>query len=162
MNSINFNHTGGFPLETDLMTTLQSIGITANQALCALVGEDRFLKPLETISPGVIGANLIMLNGEILNFIESTAADPGNMDDNYVGIVEEITTREFEDLSTKNVITKRFAHFGTSAIYQKKFGELQGFANTIHKLSKVLSVFIPGGGMVLWNKPVEDIPSGWA
>lgn len=33
---------------------------------------------------------------------------------------------------------------------------------TFASLTKFLSVFSPGGGMVLWNKPANQIPNGWA
>jgi hypothetical protein len=44
-------------------------------------------------------------------------------------------------------------------------GLVESVSDIIEKfnsLTKFLSVFTPGGGMVLWNKPANQIPIGWA
>jgi hypothetical protein len=38
---------------------------------------------------------------------------------------------------------------------------IETITNTFDSLTKIISVFQVGGGMILWNKPVNIIPNGW-
>jgi len=168
MDNVFFNQTGGFPLSTDILSTVMEEGMRSSTALAMLIGEDRFLKAPEILPDNeTVKSNLVILNGELLPFEESSFINPLDYDDpvNVVGIFEEEIDREFQDLSVKTVMKKRVARLGSSAIYQRHISALKNWQFSIHNIletiSKKLSVFVSGGAILLWNKPAILIPSGW-
>lgn len=173
MNTLNFNQSGGFPFETNMLDEMQQAYALFN-ALGYISGNFSIISGCEVV--GTTAANgVVFINGEVLEFI-------GGEEQTNVIIVETVEALEFEDLSTHDVIYRRHATFGTATEQwdwadflrgiptkelQEKFdskldtADLETITNRITELEKKNAVFQVGGGMVLWNKPAADIPAGW-
>lgn len=107
MNTINFNQSGGFRVETDILDEMQKAWSIFN-ALGSVAGNFSIISGCEVV--GSTAANgVVYINGEVLEFVggEVTA---------NVKIVEVVTAKEFDDLTTHDVIYKRHATFGTAAV----------------------------------------------
>jgi hypothetical protein len=174
MNRIDFQQTGGFPLETDTFDFLQN-AFSSLQNLAAIAGNNCIISGCV-----VAGANVtdgfVVINGELLPF-------KGGLMQPKVVIRQTVTARTFENGSIKPVIYERFAQFGTGDTYTL-FADLKRFKNsltiteelegkalksvvdqlviTVQDLQKKAAPFSAGGGMVLWQKPANQIPAGWA
>lgn len=111
MNRIKFNQTGGFPLDTDIMEAMQTSYTIFNQ-LGNLSGNKTIISGCDVLGKN-IGDGVIYLNGEILTFKGGIVSD-------HIIIKEQVEMRVFEDGSTKPVIVKRYATFG-SATPEKTF-----------------------------------------
>ena len=107
MNTLNFQQSAGFPLETDILDSMQTAYSIFN-AFGNIAGEKTILSGCSTF--GVNASNgVIFLNGEVLEF-------RGGFIQETIIIVEETISLEFEDLSFKPVTKARFATFGTGDI----------------------------------------------
>lgn len=105
MNTLNFNQSVGFPLETDILDAMQTAYKLFN-ALGSIAGEKSILSGCVTTGDNVTDG-VIYLNGEVLEF-------RGGFAQTDVVIQEEITSLEFEDGNYNEVVKVRFATFGTS------------------------------------------------
>lgn len=173
MNKANFNQTGGFPLETDTLDFMQNAYGVFN-AVSDLSGHLTILKGCHTTGAQV-SDGVVSINGEVLEF------KGGSLGPNVM-ITEEITNKIFEDGVSKPVFTRRYVTFGTVAgsfpwadfkrpssniqLTDELAGRatqqaLEALTLRLAKLEKVNTVFTAGGGMVLWNKPYNEIPEGW-
>ncbi len=107
MNTINFNQSGGFPFETNILDEMQKAYEIFN-ALGSIAGNFSIISGCDVV--GATAANgVVFINGEVLPFVGGTVTT-------NVKIVEAITPLEFEDLNTRDVIYKRHATFGTAAV----------------------------------------------
>lgn len=104
MNVLNFNQSVGFPLETDILDSMQTAYSIFN-ALGAIAGEKSIILGCNTIGVNV-SDGVIYLNGEVLRFVGGFAQET-------IIIQENITSLEFEDGNSNEVIKERFATFGT-------------------------------------------------
>jgi hypothetical protein len=104
MNTLNFNQSVGFPLETDILDSMQTAYSIFN-ALGAIAGEKSIILGCNTIGVNV-SDGVIYLNGEVLRFVGGFAQET-------IIIQENITSLEFEDGNSNEVIKERFATFGT-------------------------------------------------
>jgi hypothetical protein len=173
MNTLNFNQSVGFPFETNILDEMQN-AYTIFNALGYISGNFSIISGCELVGTTVANG-VVFINGEVLNFVG------GEVQTNVI-IVEEIEALEFEDLSTHDVIFTRHATFGTATTQwpwagfkrgiptnelQEKFdakldtADLSTITARLTELEKKNAVFQAGGGMVLWNKPAADIPTGW-
>lgn len=166
MNRINFNQTGGFPLDTDIMGAMQTAYSIFNQ-LGSLAGDKAIISGCNVIGNN-ISDGVIFLNSEILPFKGGTLAA-------NVIIKEESESRVFEDGATKAVIFKRYATFGSSTP-EKTFawGDFKRFDNLLENAEKNADFEarlkaleskkspVPIGLIAIWGKPAtEPIPEGW-
>lgn len=158
MDVTNFVQTGGFPVKTERLQELQSAYAIFNE-LGNLAGN-------LTIISGcvVVGTNVsdgyVFINGEVLKF------KAGFVSTNII-IVQNESAKEFENGSVKAVHFERYATFGTAETswLWSEFKRPDPIIVLMAKLAileKKTAVFQAGGGMVLWNKPAIDIPTGWA
>jgi microcystin-dependent protein len=65
------------------------------------------------------------------------------------------------------IVTNRISHVEISTVYSSdRVGNLNSrlvaLENALVATNQKLAVFQAGGGMVLWNKPANQIPAGWA
>lgn len=104
MNNINFQNTGGFPLETETLDEMQKSYSIFN-ALGEIVGEKAIIKGCKTVGVNVTDG-VIYWNGEVLEF-------RGEIAQTKIIIVDEPTSVEFEDGNVKEVYHERYATFGT-------------------------------------------------
>lgn len=166
MNQILFQQTGGFPINTQVFGAMQQSYQLLN-SLGELAGNHAIIsgcKPLgNRISDGVL-----YINGELLEFRESTLSD-------FVVIRQEEQTDVFEDGSTRPILYKRYAIFGSSTseneypwgLFRRVFPTTE-IQQTINKLEERLQTLeekkspVPLGLVAIWGKPAsEPIPEGW-
>lgn len=109
MNKTNFNQTGGFPLKTERLQELQTAYSIFN-ALGALAGNLSIISGCE-LAGTTIKNGFVYIDGELLEFREAAVTETS-----AVIIIEQAINRAFEDGSTKQVHTIRYATFGTADI----------------------------------------------
>lgn len=107
MNTINFNQSGGFPLETNILDEMQKAYEIFN-ALGSIAGNFSIISGCEVVE-GTAANGFVYINGEVLPFVGGTVTT-------NVKIAEVVTAKEFEDLNTRDVIYSRHATFGTAAV----------------------------------------------
>lgn len=105
MNTINFNQSVGFPLETEILDEMQKAYSLFN-ALGALAGDFSIISGCE-LTGATIADGVVFINGEVLEF-------RGGVVQTNVIIVETKQQREFEDFVSRDVIFTRYATFGTA------------------------------------------------
>jgi hypothetical protein len=108
MNRLNFNQSVGFPLETEILDSMQTAYSLLN-ALGAISGNFSIISGCE-LTGSTVANGVVYINGEVLEF------RGGNVQTN-VKIFEEIESLEFEDADTTHeVIFTRYVGFGTATI----------------------------------------------
>lgn len=105
MNTINFNQSVGFPLETQILDSMQTAYGILN-ALGAISGNFSIISGCE-VSGSTAANGIVYINGEVLEFRGGTVQT-------NVKIVEVPQALEFEDGNTNNVIFVRYVTFGTA------------------------------------------------
>ena len=162
MNTLNFDQSGGFPIETEIFSEMQTAWSILN-ALGAIAGNFTILQGC-TVVGTTVSDGVVFINGEVIEF------KGGQLQDNVI-IVETPTVLEFEDLSEKEVIYTRHATFGVATTQYPWSGFKKpiqtrviptDIVTRLEVLEKKNAVFQSGGGMVFWNKPAAEIPEGWA
>lgn len=174
MNTLNFNQSVGFPLETEILDEMQKAYSLFN-AFGAIVGDYSIISGC-VVEGSSASDGSVFINGELLEF-------KGGLIQANVVIVEVKTALEFEDGNSRDVIATRYVTFGTAptqwpwadfkrgfetkgipaALETKVSAEtLAAVVGRVVELEKKNAVFQAGGGMVLWNKPANQIPSGWS
>jgi hypothetical protein len=174
MNLLNFIQAGGFPMDTNVLDQMQTAYKLFN-AFGALAGDRAIIQGcVQTGS--TVGNGVIYLNGELLEF-------RGALAEANIIIIQEVESKEFENGSNNEVHYTRYATFGVGTVQYPWSSFKRGFQTTeilealelkedkttlvsiderIAQLEKKNAVFQSGGGMVLWNKPANQIPTGWA
>jgi microcystin-dependent protein len=104
MNRIDFDQTGGYRLETESLSKLQS-NYKIFEALADIVGEKAIVKGCNVIG-STTSDGVIYFNGELLDFV-------GGPTQTKIIIVEEVTNLLFENGENKPTFYKRYAKFGT-------------------------------------------------
>ncbi|MDI5894407.1 hypothetical protein [Flavobacterium algoritolerans] len=174
MNQINFNQVGGFPLSTNILAKLQTAFSIFN-ALGNIVGELTIISGCEVAGDNV-GNGVVYINGEVLEF-------RGGLAQTKVIIKEDTENLTFQNGNSYPSIKTRYVTFGTGVGAINWVDFKRGFPtknipaafagkvdNTtldavilrIDELEKKNAVFQTDGGMILWNKPANLIPDGWA
>jgi len=172
MDRINYDQTEGFPLDVNIL----DFGQKANQITQHL---GNVIAPLAIVSGCVENGNnvsdgIVYINGEILSF-------KGGLKQSAVRIVEASEARVFENGNSKPVLITRYATFGLSAALDsynwadfhrpKTLQQLEAnkaendalkkLIDRVVKLEVFARPFSTGGGMVFFNRPVNEIPEGW-
>ena len=161
MNLTNFVQTGGFPVKAERLQELQTAYSIFNQ-LGNLAGNLTILSGC-VVSGISVSDGFVTINNEVLPF------KAGTLSPNVI-VIETATSKEFKNGEVKLVHLERYASFGTA----DEFYPWADFVRPIQtkniptdlvarleNLEKKAAVFIAGGGMVFWNKPLADIPEGW-
>ncbi|MGY0039179.1 hypothetical protein [Pedobacter sp. NJ-S-72] len=104
MNNINFQQTGGFPLETDTLNFMQT-SYASLQSVTALGGSNYILSGC-LASGRTFTDGYVVLNGELLPF-------RGGLEQSNIVIREDKQTRPFENGQSRDVFFTRYAEFGT-------------------------------------------------
>lgn len=107
MNKFNFNQSGGFPLETNILDEMQKAYEIFN-ALGSIAGNFSIISGCE-VTGSTAADGFVYINGELLPFVGGTVGA-------NVKIVETVEALEFEDLNTRDVLYTRHATFGTAAV----------------------------------------------
>lgn len=158
MNLINFNQIGGFPLTTDTLGKLQTAFSLFN-ALGAIAGDKSIISGCTLVGSNV-SDGVVYVNGEVFDF-------KGGLLQTNVIIKEDTESLIFGNSNAYPVIKKRYIQFGIGVGQMawsgfKSIDPTTALTTRMAELEKKTAVFQTGGGMVLWNKPAVDIPTGWA
>lgn len=147
MNNINFDQTGGFPLETDSLSFLQATFGIFN-ALGAIAGDAVIVSGCVENGSNV-GNGTVYLNGEVLEF-------RGGSKTSTVKVFESVVSKEFENGESKPVFTTRWVGFGSGAgsVSWSSFTRL----NPLKEMQKAL---VPLDTIVMYGGALNDIPAGW-
>jgi len=160
MNKSIFIQTGGYPLKAERLQELQTT-ISVFNSLGALAGNLTIISGCAELGTNV-DDGFVYINGELLEFRGGAFTGTST-----VIIVEEAVNRGFKNGVIKQVYAIRYATFGTADTSWpwtdfKRVDPMATMMARLTELEKKSSVFQAGGGMVLWNKPAADIPTGWA
>ena len=159
MNKTNFIQTGGWPLKSERLQELQTAYSIFN-AYGSLAGNLTIISGCETLGTTVTDG-VVFIDGELYDF-KSASVTPSST----VIIIETPINRGFKNGVVKTVHTLRYATFGTAETSWpwsdfKLLDPITELMRRWNVLEKKNAVFQAGGGMVLWNKPAVDIPTGW-
>lgn len=148
MNIQNFLQTGGFPLETDTLDKMQTAYSLFN-ALGNLAGEKVIISGCQ-VNGNTTGDGVVYYNGEIFDFV-------GGPTQTSVRIIEEQTSKVFENGVTKVTHTRRYIAFGAGP------GSMlwSGF-KSINPILDIQKAIVPVGMISLWSGSINNIPTGWA
>lgn len=168
MNKINFNQTGGFPLETDTLSFMQNAYDVFN-SLGEIAGHLAILKGCEIIGNSV-SDGVVFIQGEVFYFKGGTLSDK-------VIIKEEKRSLPFEDGQEKEVEIKRYATFGNGiqaynwadffriknnqTIQNEVFNDENSLEKRLKKLEEKVTKIVPIGLVAIWDRPADQIPEGW-
>jgi hypothetical protein len=161
MNRTNFNQTGGFPLKTERLDELQTSYDIFN-SLGNIAGNLVILSGCEVTGSNV-AKGVVFINGEVYPFAGGYIAPT-------VVINSTTISKEFEEGGSKPVHTLKVAGFGTASeswawtSFKRPLPTNSiplDLVSRLEVLERKNAVFQAGGGMVLWNKPANQIPAGW-
>lgn len=161
MNKGNYIQTGGFPFNTERLAEIETAFSIFN-ALGTLAGNLTIISGC-TIAGSSVGNGFVYIDGELYDFKAGDFTA-----ESTVIIIEENINKPFESSEIKTVHTIRYATFGTNPEASwlwtdfKRVDPMVTMMTRLAALEKKSAVFQAGGGMVLWNKPATDIPTGWA
>ncbi|WP_291121384.1 phage baseplate protein [Empedobacter sp. UBA7248] len=150
MNKIDFQQTGGFPLETDTLDAMQ----TAYNIFNSL---GNIIAPLAIISGcdqigNQISNGIVYINGEVIEFRGGTPTQ-------FVIIGEEVKSRLFyEETKEKSVYRTRYATFGESA------GNINYRWSDFHRpfsLKEIGNRLVHPGFIQDYYGDINQIPYGW-
>lgn len=164
MDKLNFVQIGGFPLKAERLEEMQTAYELLN-ALGELAGNKGIIRGCvqtgTTVSDGVI-----YLNGEVFRFVG------GNVQ-TTIRILQTPKVRAFQNGEQKEVHVERYATFasGVGSIPWADFtrpnttialtASITDLVTRVIEIEKKNAVFQANGAMVFWNKPANQIPSGW-
>lgn len=159
MNRSDFILTGGYPLKAERLQELQAAYSIFN-ALGALAGNLTIISGC-TLAGSNVGNGFVYINGELLDFRQAAVTPTST-----VVIIEEAVNRGFKNGIVKQVHTIRYATFGTDETSWlwtdfKRVDAMSVMMARLDVMEKKTAVFQSGGGMLLWNKPANEIPTGW-
>lgn len=159
MNRIDFTQPGGFPLDQDVFGFQQQNIFLAAQA--ANLGGIYCILSGCVVTGGNVGNGYVAIEGEILPFVGGAASEK-------VVIIETRTDLNYEDGVARPSEIDRYATFGDDGVtnilwVNFKRNTPEGVLARLERLERVAAPFtIAGkGGMVLWNRPANTIPTGW-
>ena len=155
MNRIDFNQTGGFPLSTQILDAGQKAYWILNQYAYFAGNNFVIITGCEAGSGGTVTDGYVVINGEPMPFIGTTATAD-------VIIVEIPDSRGFEDGNVKPVIYERYATFG-SGVSSFSWWDFRR-PKTLFQLEdemEILKKSVPIGLVAIWDKPGDEIPIGW-
>lgn len=173
MNTINFNQSVGFPLETEILDEMQKAWTILN-ALGAIAGNFTIISGCEVVATTAANG-VVFINGEVLEF-------RGGVVQANVIIVETKQLREFEDGNSRDVIYTRYATFGIATTQWPWLNFKRGFETKeipaalaakedkssiaalvarVAALEAVSTVNVPSGLIAIWGQAANLIPTGW-
>ncbi|UDQ54982.1 hypothetical protein LJF28_04770 [Chryseobacterium indologenes] len=158
MKTFDFNQAGGFKLNTEVLAGLQEAYSIFN-GVAKMAGDKAILSGCNELGTN-ISDGLVVISGETLEF-------KGGVKQPTVIIKEEVKDAQYENGTLKPFETYRYATFGYSATAFnwsefKRVTPLNNIEERLLKLEKASAPIVEGGARVLWMKPANTIPAGWA
>lgn len=162
MNNSVFITAGGYPLKSERLEELEET-FTPFNSFGSLAGNLSIISGCESsgTTPVTVANGFVYIDGELYEFRGGYATP-----ESTVIIVEEERQKAFKNGQINTVYIVRYATFGVSE-NSWLWSEFKRPANTVNiterllAIEKKVAVFQAGGGMVLWNKPANQIPDGW-
>lgn len=106
MNSIDFSHSGGFPLDTDTLDFLQKSYTNPIQALTKLGGDNYIISGIEDDGAKTTDG-WIVIKGDIMPF-------KGDLKQETIVVLDAVQTVDFENGAERETYFIRYATFGIS------------------------------------------------
>ena len=106
MNSIDFSHSGGFPLETDTLDFLQNSYTGPIKALTKLGGDNYIISGVEDDGARTTDG-WVVIQGDIMPF-------KGDLKQNTIVVVDAVQAVDFENGAEREAYFTRYATFGVS------------------------------------------------
>lgn len=173
MNYIDFGLINGFPMNQATLDRIQTAFSLFN-ALGNIIGDKTIISGC-TLDGSTVSNGVVFVNGEVFEF-------RGGVSQSKVIIKEDVTSVVYKNNNSYPSIKTRYVTFGTGVGAMDWVNFKRGFSTKdipealetkvddatldavvlrIDELEKKNAVFQAGGGMVLWNKPANQIPAGW-
>lgn len=170
MNTLNFDQSIGFPLETNILSEMQTAWSILN-ALGNIAGNFTILQGCTVIGT-TVSDGVVFIDGEVIEF-------KGGQVQSSVIIVQTPTVLEFEDNSEHEVIFTRYATFGVgTALFPwedfKRFktsielteekaenATIDALIERIEDLESRPVSNVPVGLIAIWGQAANLIPEGW-
>ncbi len=176
MNNINFNQTGGFPLDTNVLGFMQN-SYHLLSVFGELAGNLSILKGCQQTG-SVVSDGVVYINGEVLPF-------KGGVKGDKVVVKTDKNSLQFENGENYEVEEVRYAAFGISSTCFKwndfnridnlqiisaslakkveisKFNKLTQKINELTEKVQIVEKSLPIGLVAIWDRPAKDIPNGW-
>lgn len=170
MNRLIFNQSIGFPLETNILSEMQTAWSILN-ALGNIAGNFTILQGCTEVGT-TVSDGVVFINGEVIEF-------KGGQVQSSVIIVQTPTVLEFEDNSEHEVIFTRYATFGVgTALFPwedfKRFKTsielteekaenttIDALIERIEELEGRPAANVPVGLIAIWGQAANLIPDGW-
>lgn len=166
--SVNFNQTGGFPLDTNILDFMQDEYKIFNN-FCSLTGNAILSGCVDSGSSVTDG--VVVVSGEVMPF-------KGGVKSGDVIVVEDKTKLRFENGEVKDVEIRKYAKFGVGSISYKwgdfyrvkpiwqientSVKEDDAIKKRLDKVEDLLKKIVPIGTIAIWNRPANiPIPMGW-
>ncbi len=174
MNNQNFNQSGGFPIKTQTLDEMQKAWSLLN-VLGDLAGNFSIISGCN-VTGATVSNGAVFINGEVFEF-------RGGQLGTTVIIVTEVTPKEFKDGTDKDVLYIRYVTFGIGvgsfawADFKRAFPtkdipaalNLKEDKTTVDLLIDRIEALearppsnIPLYGIILFDRPANEIPPGWA
>jgi len=148
MNKQNFLQTGGFPLETDTLDAMQTAYALFN-ALGEIAGNKTIVKGCIVAGTNT-GDGVVYVDGELYEFVGGTTQST-------VRIIQEATSKVFENGQTNETHYRRYVTFATGV------GSIPWADFTrINPLAQIQKALVPVGMISMWSGAIGDIPARWA
>jgi microcystin-dependent protein len=157
MDLINFVQAGGFPVKAERLQEMQTAYSVFND-LGNLAGNLSIISGC-IVSGTSVSDGSVFIDGEVLKF-------KGGFISSNVIIIEDVSSKEFENGEIKAVHYERYATFGTSDISWlwedfKRIDPIVQLMARVETLEKMAAPIATGDGVILWMKPANLIPPGW-
>lgn len=173
MNNQNFNQSGGFPIKTQTLDEMQKAWSLLN-VLGDLAGNFSIISGC-TVTGSTVSNGAVFINGEVFEF-------RGGQLGTTVIIVTEVTPKEFKDGTDKVVLYIRYVTFGIGvgsfawADFKPAFPTkdipkaldlkedktvVQLLVDRIEALEARPPSNIPLHGIIIFDRPANEIPLGW-
>lgn len=157
MITFDFNQTGGYPLTTETLARMQD-AYGSIEGVARMAGNFAIISGCDETST-TVGDGLVMINGELLEF-------RAGIKQSTVFIGTETKSDVFENGEAKIIETVRYCSpgVGSEQFPWANFKRVQPLNDIEGRLAKMEKLMTPllDGGILLWNKPANLIPPGWA
>ncbi len=152
MDKVLVNQTGGFPLTTNILNSLQKAYSIFN-SFGELAGNYSIISGCEEIG-STVSKGIIYVNGEVFDF-------KGGLKTSNIVLNQKIESKQFEDGSIKDVVFERFYEFGSAVenIPWSKFERFEGLVSLTKKVVKIVSdlTSLVTRLVILENKPDNTV-----
>jgi microcystin-dependent protein len=148
MNNVSFNKTGGVPISATLMAFLQAAHADLINGIGAMAGDLAILSGC-TETGSQVSDGFVQIGNETFAFVGGTKQA-------NVVIIETKQSAVFENGETKDVLSTRYATFGSgTTVYPwANFTRIEPLKTAQRALVRIDSIMIWGGG-------IDNIPEGW-